>query len=213
MYKAILFDMDGTVLDTLEGLTLSLNHILHQFSLPEKTPAQVREYLGYGYIGLFRQAIPDKKPEELAPMIAAFKNYYGTQCCTHSKPYAGILPLLKALQSKGYKIAIVSNKGAGAVEELHNAFFDGIVSFSMGESEHYRKKPAPDMLWEALKRIGCAREDAIYVGDSEVDSKTASAAGIDCALVTWGFRDKDFLEPLPHKYMTDTPEELGKLFL
>ncbi len=212
MYKAIIFDMDGTVLDTLDGLTVSLNHILHHFKLEEKTRQQVRNYLGYGYIGLFRQAVPGLPEEQLAPLIDAFKVYYGSQCCALSKPYDGIIPALEQLQELGFKTAIVSNKGHGAVSELHNAFFDGIVSFSMGESEHYRKKPAPDMLWEALKRLDCAPEDAVYIGDSEVDRKTAAAAGMDCVLVSWGFRDKSMLKTLDPTALVDTPQELLSFF-
>ena len=107
---------------------------------------------------------------------------------------------------------IVSNKGQGAVSELHDEYFKDFVDFSLGETPMYRKKPAPDMVWEALKRLGCAKEDAIYVGDSEVDKQTADNAGLDAALVTWGFRDRDFLKSLQPTYLIDTREELGALF-
>lgn len=212
-YKAIIFDMDGTVLDTLDELTASLNHVFSHYSLPPKTKSQVRTYLGYGYVGLIRQAAPEASPALQAELQEAFKNYYGSHCQGRTYPYAGILDLLRQLREAGYKTAIVSNKGQAAVTELHNEFFAGLVQFSMGESANYQKKPEPDMLWEALKRLGCDCNAAIYIGDSEVDKKTADNAGLGSILVTWGFRDKPLLESLHPDYLVSTPQELSQLFL
>ena len=183
-YKAIVFDMDGTVLDTLDELTKSLNYVFARHGLPSMTQKAIRPCLGFGYDGFIDKAAP-QAPEALRRTMT---------------------------KAAGYHMAIVSNKGQGAVSELHDEYFKDFVDFSLGETPMYRKKPAPDMVWEALKRLGCAKEDAIYVGDSEVDKQTADNAGLDAALVTWGFRDRDFLKSLQPTYLIDTREELGALF-
>jgi phosphoglycolate phosphatase len=212
-YKTIIFDMDGTVLDTLDELTESLNYILRKYQLTEKTKMQVRSYLGYGYAGLIRQAVPGASQDFQQELQDAFKNYYGTHCQGHTKPYEGILEILASLRDAGYKTAIVSNKGQAAVTELHKEFFEGLVQFSLGESANYKKKPEPDMIWEALRRLDSAAQEAIYIGDSEVDKKTADNSGLDSALVTWGFRDKPLLQSLNPDYLVSSPKELEHLFI
>ncbi|WP_296915743.1 HAD family hydrolase [uncultured Megasphaera sp.] len=211
-YKAIVFDMDGTVLDTLDELTKSLNYVFACHGLPAMTQEAIRPCLGFGYDGFIDKAAPDA-PESLRRMMTKeFIAYYSARCQTTTFPYPGIPQVLGRLKVAGYHMAIVSNKGQGAVSELHDEYFKDYVDFSLGETPMYRKKPAPDMVWEALKRLGCAKEDAIYVGDSEVDKETADNAGLDAALVTWGFRDRDLLESLQPTYLIDTREELGALF-
>ncbi len=212
-YKAIIFDMDGTVLDTLDELTTSLAHVYGAHHLPVRTRQEVRAALGYGYTGLIKRTAPDLDPAEQQKLAEEFKTWYSSHCQGHTHPYDGIVSLLSALQAGGRKTAIVSNKGQAAVSELHEEFFSHLVSFSMGESPRYRKKPEPDMVWEALKRLGCAREDAVYIGDSEVDSMTACNAGLDVILVTWGFRDKEDLERLHPDYLVQSPDELARLLL
>lgn len=211
-YKAIVFDMDGTVLDTLDELTKSLNYVFARHGLPALTQDAIRPCLGFGYDGFIDKAAPDAPESLLRTMTDEFIAYYSAHCQTTTFPYAGIPQVLGRLKAAGYHMAIVSNKGQGAVSELHDEYFKDYVDFSLGETPMYRKKPAPDMVWEALKRLGCAKDDAIYVGDSEVDKETADNAGLDAALVTWGFRDRDFLESLQPTYLIDTREELGELF-
>lgn len=211
-YKAIVFDMDGTVLDTLDELTKSLNYVFARHGLPALTQDAIRPCLGFGYDGFIDKAAPDAPEPLRRTMTEEFIAYYGAHCQTTTFPYAGIPQVLGRLKAAGYHMAIVSNKGQGAVSELHDEYFKDYVDFSLGETPMYRKKPAPDMVWEALKRLGCAKDDAIYVGDSEVDKETADNAGLDAALVTWGFRDRDFLESLQPTYLIDTREELGELF-
>ncbi|MCH4179201.1 MAG: HAD-IA family hydrolase [Megasphaera sp.] len=211
-YKAIIFDMDGTVLNTLDELTHSLNLIFQRHSLPEKTTRQVRACLGYGYVGLIKRAAAGTSPELQHELTDEFRTYYSTHCRGTTFPYDGILDMLKRLRQAGYKMAVVSNKGQTAVSELHDDFFAGLVDFSMGESPLYRKKPTPDMVWESLKRLGVSKNDAVYIGDSEVDRQTASNAGLDSVLVTWGFRDKSFLETLHPDYLVDSVSELTALF-
>lgn len=211
-YKAIVFDMDGTVLDTLDELTKSLNYVFARHGLPALTQDAIRPCLGFGYDGFIDKAAPDAPESLRRTMTEKFIAYYSAYCQTTTFPYDGIPQVLGRLKAAGYHMAIVSNKGQGAVSELHDEYFKDYVDFSLGETPMYRKKPAPDMVWEALKRLGCAKDDAIYVGDSEVDKETADNAGLDAALVTWGFRDRDFLESLQPTYLIDTREELGELF-
>ena len=211
-YKAIVFDMDGTVLDTLDELTKSLNYVFARHGLPALTQDAIRPCLGFGYDSFIDKAAPDAPEPLRRTMTEEFIAYYSAHCQTTTYPYAGIPQVLGRLKAAGYHMAIVSNKGQGAVSELHDEYFKDYVDFSLGETPMYRKKPAPDMVWEALKRLGCAKDDAIYVGDSEVDKETADNAGLDAALVTWGFRDRDFLESLQPTYLIDTREELGELF-
>lgn len=211
-YKAIVFDMDGTVLDTLDELTKSLNYVFARHGLPALTQEAIRPCLGFGYDGFIDKAAPDAPESLRRTMTEEFIAYYSAHCQTTTFPYAGIPQVLGRLKAAGYHMAIVSNKGQGAVSELHDEYFKDYVDFSLGETPMYRKKPAPDMVWEALKRLGCAKDDAIYVGDSEVDKETADNAGLDAALVTWGFRDRDFLESLQPTYLIDTRKELGELF-
>ena len=211
-YKAIVFDMDGTVLDTLDELTKSLNYVFARHGLPALTQDAIRPCLGFGYDGFIDKAAPDAPEPLRRTMTEEFIAYYSAHCQTTTFPYAGIPQVLGRLKAAGYHMAIVSNKGQGAVSELHDEYFKDYVDFSLGETPMYRKKPAPDMVWEALKRLGCAKDDAIDVGDSEVDKETADHAGLDAALVTWGFRDRDFLESLQPTYLIDTREELGELF-
>lgn len=211
-YKAILFDMDGTVLNTLPDLTNSLNHIFAANGLPTKTEAQVRTNLGYGYSGLIDRTAPVDDATK-AKLLAQFTTYYSAHCQEKTKPYSQIPDVLRRLKDAGYKTAIVSNKGQAAVDELHKQYFDGLVYFSLGETAQRHKKPAPDMPLAALERLGVAPEDAIYIGDSEVDFQTAVNTHLDSVLVTWGFRDEDYLQTLGATYLVRTRDELAHIFL
>ncbi len=213
-YNAVLFDMDGTVLNTLTELTTSLQHVFAAHQLPLLPAEKVRSCLGYGYEVLIERAAGPAVPqEEKAVLTEEFKTYYSSHCHGCTQPYAGIPAVLRALRQNGCATAIVSNKGQAAVTALHTQFFQDLVSFSLGESPCYRKKPAPDMIFAALRRLGCAPQDAVYVGDSEVDYETACRAGTDSILVSWGFRDRPFLEALSSTYLADTPQELARILL
>lgn len=212
-YKAILFDMDGTVLDTLPDLTAALNHVFTSHGMATKTEAQVRTNLGYGYSGLIDRTAPDVTPAERAALLADFTAYYSTHCQIKTQPYSSIPDVLRQLKDAGYKTAIVSNKGQDAVNELHAQYFQDLVYFSLGETPQRHKKPAPDMPMAALERLGCTPDEAIYIGDSEVDYQTAVNAHLDSVLVTWGFRDADYLETLHSTYLVHTRDELKDIFL
>ena len=218
-YRAYLFDMDGTVLNTLTDLTLSLNKALVTFGRRgDYTEAQVRLFFGSGIAVairralLFEQGVPieklvlvgtDREKEIVRPGMVDpdleekirtfYKPWYEEHCNDHTAPYAGIPELLHRMKGQGILTAVVSNKPDGAVEKLADDLFPGCFDYTAGEKDGIRRKPAPDMLEAALKYLNVAKEDAVYIGDSEVDLETAKNTGLPCISVLWGFRDRDFL--------------------
>ena len=190
----VIFDMDGTVLNTLEDLTDAVNHVFSQFNLPPRTIDEYRKFFGNGIGYAMRCAAPEGTPDELIDkMIPVFREYYDKHCLDKTRPYDGILELMKALKDKGYKMAIVSNKIDSAVKELNERFFSEYVSVAIGEKPGIKRKPAADTVLAALDELGASRDEAVYVGDSEVDLQTAKNSGLPCITVLWGFRDKDLL--------------------
>lgn len=207
--KAILFDLDGTLLDTIEDLTASTNHALRKFSLPERSVDEVRSFVGNGVRRLMQQAVPTNTSDELFEEIfAAFKDYYFKHSYDYTLPYPGIMPLLSELKKKGLKLGIVSNKWHTAVQELSRCFFSDLIEVAIGESETTPRKPNPEGVFAALKALGCNAEEALYVGDSNIDIMTAQNAGIKCISVTWGFRDEEFLKAHHAETLIHTPQEL-----
>lgn len=186
---AIIWDLDGTLLDTLQDLTDATNHILETYGLPRRTPAQIRSFVGNGAGKLMRLALPgnenDPDPDEV---LAAFQAYYAAHCQIKTRPYDGILALLAEL-GETYPMAVVSNKPDKAVKTLARQYFPGL--YALGEHPGCPRKPAPDMVFQAMEALGVKR--CIYVGDSEVDIATAKAAGVPCLSVLWGFRDREEL--------------------
>lgn len=192
--NTVIFDMDGTVLNTLEDLTDAVNHVFSQFALPPRSIDEYRKFFGNGIGYAMKCAAPEGTPDTLInKMIPVFREYYDMHCLDKTKPYDGILELMKSLKTKGYKMAIVSNKIDSAVKELNDRFFSDYVSVAIGEKVKVRRKPAPDTVIAALKELQSERSEAVYVGDSEVDLQTARNAGLPCIAVLWGFRDKDHL--------------------
>lgn len=179
----ILFDLDGTLLDTLQDLTDSTNAALTAFGYPQRTVAEVRRFVGNGALELMRKAVPEGA--DYQPVLRYFQNHYPAHCRIHTAPYPGVGEVLAELKAR-YPIAIVSNKPDAAVKELCAELFPGV--FAIGEREDCRRKPAPDMVQKAMEVIGVER--CVYVGDSEVDIATAKNAGVPCLTVTWGFREE-----------------------
>ena len=199
---AVLFDLDGTLLDTLDDLTASTNAALSAFSLPPRTRDEVRRFVGNGAERLIRLALPGKETDPpVEEVLKAFREHYNAHCLDRTRPYVGILEALEALSMP---VAIVSNKPDSAVKPLCSRFFPGIPAF--GETADCPRKPAPDMLFRGLAALGADR--CVYVGDSEVDILTAKNAGVPCLSVLWGFRDKDTLEAAGGTVFCRTPEEL-----
>lgn len=213
--NTVIFDLDGTLLDTLQDLTDSVNHALRTHGLPERTPREVRSLLGNGIRRLMSGAVDGRvEGEAFERVFDTFRTHYVAHCLDATKPYAGIMPLLQELKERGVKMAIVSNKWYTAVQELSARFFGDYMASAVGESPTVRRKPNPDAVVTALKEMGSRVDEAVYVGDSEVDLATARNAGIACVLVTWGFRDSDFLHSLPgadEAAFIDTPGELAAL--
>ena len=201
MKIGILWDLDGTLLDTLEDLADGVNYALAQFGYPARTREEVRRFVGNGAFNLIRQAVPEGT--DPAPVFEVFHTYYNAHCQIKTRPYPGILEALAQLGRK-YPMAVVSNKPDSAVKPLCEQYFPGL--YARGESADCPRKPAPDMVFKAMKALNV--DACIYVGDSEVDVKTAANAGVPCLSVLWGFRDRKTLEEAGGKYFC---ADTGKL--
>lgn len=193
-YKAVLFDMDGTVLDTLADLTNAINHTLSDYGMPLLDKRRVAQYLGNGAAHLIARAVPEGTPVALREeMLRAYQPWYDSHCAILTAPYPGIVPLMRALREAGVKQAVISNKQDTAVKQLAAQHFPGLLETAVGESETVRRKPNPDAVLAALREMGVEKRDAVYVGDTEVDLRTAENAGLACAVVGWGFRTEEQL--------------------
>lgn len=212
MYKTVIFDLDGTLLDTLEDLTDAVNAALNAFGLPARTKAEVCSFVGNGIKKLIERAIgyPHQAFEEI---LQSFKEYYGAHCADKTQPYAGILPLLQALKEKGVRTAVVSNKADFAVKRLAKAYFGELLEDAVGENESagVRKKPAPDSVLAVMEKLNAEKGTTVYIGDSEVDIQTAKNAGVDGVCVTWGFRDERFLRENGGEKLVREPSEILEL--
>lgn len=207
--KAVVFDLDGTLLDTLTDLANAVNAALSANGMPKRTIEEVRQFVGNGVRNLMIRAIPNgTENPAFEKTFADFKVYYEAHCKDYTKPYEGIMPLLEALKQQGFKMAIVSNKLDPAVKILAEDYFKGYFGAAIGEMEGVERKPAPDTVYKALNELGVSREEAIYVGDSDVDMMTARNAGLPCISVTWGFREEGFLRLHGATQFIHTPMEL-----
>ena len=208
----IIFDLDGTLLDTLEDLTDSVNYAMDRFGLPAHTLDAVRGFVGNGVAKLIERAIPQgvENPSYEA-IFEAFKEHYAKHCEDKTRPYEGIMEALALLQKQEYHLAIVSNKFDGAVKQLCKKYFGEYISVAIGESDRVKRKPAPDTVYQALRELGSEGSRAIYVGDSEVDLQTAQNAHLRCVSVTWGFRTKEQLLSAGASLIIRTPQELPEL--
>lgn len=212
-YKAVLFDLDGTLLDTLEDLTDSVNAILEKYGYPKRERKEIRQFLGNGSRKLMEQSLPETvEQEKFEQLLTEYTVYYRAHMEEKTKPYDGILPLLDMLRERKIGIGVVSNKFDTAVKGLCEKYFLGKVDQAAGEQEALgiRRKPAPDMVLAAAEKMGVKREHCLYVGDSEVDLQTAENAGMDCVSVCWGFRDEKFLRERGAERLIHYPEELLK---
>ena len=191
-YKTYLFDMDGTLLDTLDDLTAAVNHTLAQYGYPRRTREEVRQGLGNGAVKLIAALLPEgEDTPDFDAIMRDYKAWYQAHTCVLTRPYPGVPELLERLTRQGCRVAIVSNKPHGAACELAEKFFPGVPTF--GESPATPRKPAPDMVFHALTALGAEKDTAVYVGDSEVDVQTARNAGLPLIAVSWGFRGRKAL--------------------
>lgn len=211
-YETVLFDLDGTLLDTLEDLADATNAALAAFGLPPRTVDEVRRFVGNGVRRLMERAVPGGAAHpRFEEILACFKEYYAAHCQEKTRPYPGILPLLERLQGAGAKVAVISNKFDGAVKQLADSYFGPRVDLAVGEKPGVRKKPAPDAVLEALRQLGARAETAVYIGDSDVDVATARNAGLAGIAVSWGFRSRQELEAAGAARIAPDPARLAAL--
>ena len=213
----LIWDLDGTLLDTLQDLANSTNYALRTWGLPERTIDEVRQFVGNGVRMLMTRAVPQGEAHpHFEEIFDTFKSHYVEHCQDNTCLYPGIAETLQALKARGIRMAVVSNKLQAGVTELHEAWFKDTIDVAIGERPEVRRKPAPDMVMAALSELASSAHDpirAIYIGDSEVDILTAANAGIPCISVLWGFRDKDFLIQNGATTLVSHPQEIISLVI
>ena len=213
-YKVAVFDMDGTILNTIDDLHTSVNFALEKNGLPLRTLKEVLSFVGNGIPTLIERAVQKDTDEGTRSRVYEdFTVYYKDHCHDKTCVYGGIASLIESLRAAGVKTAVVSNKDDYAVKSLVDEYFSGLFDFSLGRRDGVRKKPAPDMVEEALSALGFDKSDAVYIGDSEVDLMTAKNSGLPCIAVTWGFKTKEFLIESGAKVLVDDPKEIYPLIV
>lgn len=210
MYNTFIFDLDGTLLNTLDDLATSVNYALRTHGMPERTLDEVRRFVGNGVRLLMERAVPDGVANpHFDEAYTTFRQYYMEHSLDTTRPYEGIPEVIHILKERGYHLAVVSNKFYAATQELIRHFFPEIeVAIGEHEAEGIRKKPAPDTVFEALRQLGVGKDGAVYIGDSDVDLQTASNSGLPCISVLWGFRDYDFLLAHGATIFASRPDDL-----
>lgn len=205
----IIWDLDGTLMDSLQDLFLAVNHALRCHNMPERTFEEVRSSVGNGVKQLVKLSVPNGNANPLfEDVLATFKSFYVEHCRDNTGLYAGMRDVLNKLKLKGYRMAIVSNKLQDGVDELYNTYFKDTIDIAIGERPSMRRKPYPDMVLLALEQLGAVKEETVYIGDSEVDVATARNAGLRCISVLWGFRDKEILLECGADTFASTPEDI-----
>lgn len=213
-YTAVVFDLDGTLLNTLEDLMDAVNYALETYGYPTRTLNEIRTFVGNGVRKLMERSLPDgTATPKFEEILSAFREYYTVHCEDKTHAYDGVLQLMQQLKAAGCRMAIVSNKLDKAVKELNQSYFSGYVQAAIGEKEGIRRKPAPDMVENALAELNSSKQAAVYVGDSEVDIQTAANAGLACISVSWGFRDVGFLRKNGATVIADTPQQVYDLIM
>lgn len=213
-YKAAVFDMDGTILNTIEDLTDSTNYALSFNGLPERSLEEVRCFVGNGIRKLIERAVPEgTSAGVINKVFETFTDYYKGHSAIKTRPYEGINQAIVRLRAAGVKTAVVSNKADFGVQDLCRDYFPGMFDFALGEKSGMAKKPAPDMVEEALRSLGIDKKDAVYIGDSDVDIMTAKNSGLDVIMVGWGFRDEEFILEHGAPFVIHSTEELVNMIL
>lgn len=212
MINTVIFDLDGTLTDTLADLKNSVNFALGKFGFPERSTDEIRSFVGNGVAKLVYRSVPENTDTGTAEKcLELFREYYKNNSLKETKPYDGVVDLLEELKKRNIKTAVVTNKMHEAAAEIVEFFFDGLIDVTVGQCEEISPKPAPDSVFIALKKLGSLKENAVYIGDSEVDCKTACNAGIPCIGVTWGFRDREVLEENGADFIADKASDILKI--
>ena len=207
--KNIIWDMDGTLLYTIEDLAASANYALKKNGLKERTLEEITEFVGNGLGVLAEKTVPGgKENKKFEDVLKDLREHYSKNYLVKTKPYDGIIKVLETLKNMGIKMAIVSNKPDTQLEELRQKFFADTIDLSIGDKEGQRRKPYPDGVFLAMEKLGAKKENTVYVGDSEVDLLTAENSGLDCISAAWGFRSKDFLIEHGAKTIISNPEQI-----
>ena len=213
-YEAIVFDLDGTLLYTLEDLRDSVNYALAAHNLPQQTMEQINAHVGNGVRRLVEQSISDGENHPgFEEIFAMFKEHYARHCCDKTRPYDGIIPVLEKLKAEGIRTAVITNKFQSAAEDVCDRYFPGLLTKVFGEIPGTPRKPAPDIVFKALAALNVPLEKAIMFGDSETDEKTAQNAKIDHYAVLWGFRSRKQLEIAGARRFLEKPEEIVSVVL
>ena len=208
-YETLIFDLDGTLLNTLEDLTDSVNYALLKCDFPKRSIDEIRRFIGNGVRKLMERAVPDGiTNDEYETAYKFFEGHYAKNSRNKTGPYDGVVELMREAKKRGYKMAIVSNKIDFAVQDLRKEFFSDVVDVAVGDSEDTENKPAPDMVYKAIRELGADKETCVYIGDTDVDLETAKNSGMDCISVSWGFRLRSELEGYGAKMIADTPAEI-----
>ena len=211
-YQLAIFDLDGTILNTLDDLADSLNHVLTQHGFSQYTADEVRMMVGNGILTLIKRALPNGTEQTTVEAVYNdFNAYYKLHSADKTKPYNGITEMLEQLKSKGVKLAVVSNKADYAVQDLCVKYFGGIFDAVAGEKTGVPKKPAPDGVNNILAELGIERKNSVYIGDSDVDLHTAENAEMDCISVNWGFRDENLLRENGAERIVSTTDEIVEI--
>ena len=211
LYDAIFFDLDGTVIDSLQDIADAVNYTMRHFGLPRWEPQALKPHLGWGVGTLMKRILPQASEARREEILAFYKPYYAVHAGDKSRPFEGVLPMLERLKADGLTLAILSNKPDAAVQPLAEQYFSGLMDLSAGEVEGVRRKPCPDMLEAAARKLGVDLKRCLYVGDSEVDIDTARNAAIDCVCVSWGFRSREQLRAAGAATIIDLPWELVEI--
>ena len=213
-YTTLIFDLDGTLMNSLDDLFYATNYALNEHGMPICTKEDVCQFLGNGVRKLIERAVPqDSTKQTVDEVLTTFKEYYSAHCNDHTGPYSGICDLLTELSTANYKMAIVSNKPDRDVKKLNEEYFSKYISVALGENEAagISKKPAPDMVVEAMRLLQSEKQECVYVGDSDVDLATARNSGLRCISVAWGFRSVSFLKEHNAEFIVNEPAEIKKL--
>lgn len=214
MYKTVIFDLDGTLLDTLDDLMNAVNFALREFSFPERTREEIRSFIGNGVIKLMERSTPDDTDTETQEKcLDAFRRYYLEHMADNTAPYRGIITMLERLKNKGISTAVVSNKLHSAVVGLCEDYFPSLIDVPLGVSEEKERKPSPFNVFKAMEMLTSDKENTVYVGDSNVDVETAHNASLKCIGVTWGFRNREELLAHSCDFIVDNADEVLKLIL
>ena len=211
--KLIVFDMDGTILNTIEDITLCVNYILEKYGMPIRTVEEVKFFVGNGLLKTLKRSVPDDCSDDMIERIyPEFTAYYKEHSNINTKPYEGIVEVIKELRRRGYKTAVVSNKRDEAVSSLCEIFYKDVFDISLGDKDGMKVKPAPDMVHYVLNELGVKNDEAVYIGDSDVDIMTAVNSEMDYISVSWGFRSREFLIEHGAGIIVDEPVKLLDLF-